>query len=784
MFGPNLNFGIAMYNTFAIYLFAPYDHQVAEKMVEILQRPFDETLNEDNNFLSSFEAFANGLSESNGDLLSQTSLLSDDGSNQQLSQTSPVAIHPPKIGDITENPEVRDNEEVLLSTDDKEETKDNNIELEESSELRQNIDDILGDLEDEGPKRRVKEEKTNKVNLLVVKDKEFEEILGPMQEKLTALRKSIPNKMKASRSKRKLPDENTDSSKSKKAKKNKNDTMTSKLIKDVFSSKSCMKIVPKTTKISFKPPDSKSESSIKQEEPETEKNEKSSKTKKKKEKKKQTQPLVKNESSSNTEDVLSRIKLGKGIKISETSTGNLKKKEKVSKIKKEKLKKKVKELIQPLIKSEPVKVEKKGKNKMTNKTVKPLKITGDVLSKLKLGKGIKISFDGPSKDQSLKRKFVCSKCKADFETKPDFREHFRANHLPILASKEPEKKKIDLPTVQCDECKQTFEGKQHLKNHTKEKHPQFKCDRCSMAFGLKSELKVHKKSEHPDYTCDCDEKFATLALFQKHRKDKHTDFKCDECEEAFKNKHILADHVKEKHPKNKCEECDSLFSIRNDLYKHIRESHPAIKCEECESSFSTRTLLQKHKKDEHPGHECNICHDMLPTKISLKKHTKDLHYMSCFKCISKFKSEEDLERHMKSRHEVSCNKCEKRFDNKVDFLAHKEEYHTYSCTVETCKQIFDDVQRLDKHVVDSHNLKCPHCPEHLETRQSLHQHVQSLHGHVCPDCPLTFQTRALMVAHLKAEHQTCAECEDEFSWAEADHECYYTRSGVRPGSYH
>ena len=72
----------------------------------------------------------------------------------------------------------------------------------------------------------------------------------------------------------------------------------------------------------------------------------------------------------------------------------------------------------------------------------------------------------------------------------------------------------------------------------------------------------------------------------------------------------------------------------------------------------------------------------------------------------------------------------------------------------------------------------------METRQRLHQHVQSLHGHVCPDCPLTFQTRALMVAHLKAEHQTCAVCEDEFSWAEADHECYYTRNSVRPGSYH
>ncbi len=736
-------------------------------MVEILHRPVDETLREDsgNNFLSSFEAFANSMSESNEHLLSQASLLSEDDiaeqSNQLPSQTSLQSIHPRNIDDNTEDPdliEVINNKEILLSTNDNEETK-RNVELEESSELRQNIDNILGDLKVDDAKLQDKEEKNEKVNLLIVKKKECEEISEMKPEKLL---KSIP---KISSSKRKLSVAKSESSRSKKAKKNEGkDYMTSSLIKDVFSSKSCMKVVPKTTKISFKPPDEKS--SIEQKEPESENKEQSLKTKPKRQKEKEVHPLKESESPpNNTEDVLSKIKLGKGIKIYETETGNLKKEEKIPKNENKNQKKNE---IQPLINNE-------SKEEASEKTE-------DVISKLKLGKGIKISFDGPSKEKKSLRKFVCSKCKADFETKPDFREHFRANHLPII-SKEPEKK-IDLPTVQCEECKETFKGKQLMKNHSKEKHPQFKCDKCELAFGLKSELNVHKKSEHPDYTCDCDEKFSSLFLFQKHRKDKHTDFKCDDCKEAFKNKQILADHVKVKHPKNKCDECNSLFASKNDLFKHMRESHPAIQCEVCESFFSTKALLVKHKKDEHPEHECDICHDMFSTKMSLQKHIKDLHYMSCFKCISKFKSEEDLDRHMKSRHEVNCNKCDERFDNKVDFLAHKEEYHTYSCSVETCKQIFEDVPRLEKHVIDSHNLKCPHCPQHMETRQRLHQHVQSLHGHVCPDCPLTFQTRALMVAHLKAEHQTCAVCEDEFSWAEADHECYYTRNSVRPGSYH
>ena len=121
--------------------------------------------------------------------------------------------------------------------------------------------------------------------------------------------------------------------------------MTSNLIKDAFSSKSCIKIIPQTTKISFKPPEElESKSSIKCEGPKTKKKrEKTLNTKK--QKKKEVQPLIKSESPSNTEDVL---------------------------------------------------------------------------SKLKLGKGIKISFDGSTEKKNL-RKFVCSKCKADFETKLDLK---------------------------------------------------------------------------------------------------------------------------------------------------------------------------------------------------------------------------------------------------------------------------------------------------------------------------------------------------------------------------
>ena len=139
---------------------------------------------------------------------------------------------------------------------------------------------------------------------------------------------------------------------------------------------------------------------------------------------------------------------------------------------------------------------------------------------------------------------------------------------------------------------------------------------------------------------------------------------------------------------------------------------------------------------------------------------------------------------MKQRHEVNCSKCGEKFDNKVDFLAHKEEFHEFKCSIDTCKQMFDDTQKLEKHLKDSHKIKCPHCPMNLETKGLLGQHIRALHGHKCPDCPRTFQHLKLMMDHLRAEHQSCDVCEDEFSWPEEDHECYYTKNNVRPTKYY
>ena len=50
----------------------------------------------------------------------------------------------------------------------------------------------------------------------------------------------------------------------------------------------------------------------------------------------------------------------------------------------------------------------------------------------------------------------------------------------------------------------------------------------------------------------------------------------------------------------------------------------------------------------------------------------------------------------------------------------------------------------------------------------------------CEVCENVYSSEEDYNAHMKSEHQGCEECEDEFYWPDAEHECYYTETGVSP----
>merc|ERR1712029_299267 len=51
----------------------------------------------------------------------------------------------------------------------------------------------------------------------------------------------------------------------------------------------------------------------------------------------------------------------------------------------------------------------------------------------------------------------------------------------------------------------------------------------------------------------------------------------------------------------------------------------------------------------------------------------------------------------------------------------------------------------------------------------------------CFECDSAFDTKTNLETHMREGHKDkfCDECEDEFSWPDESHDCYYTRYSLR-----
>ena len=51
----------------------------------------------------------------------------------------------------------------------------------------------------------------------------------------------------------------------------------------------------------------------------------------------------------------------------------------------------------------------------------------------------------------------------------------------------------------------------------------------------------------------------------------------------------------------------------------------------------------------------------------------------------------------------------------------------------------------------------------------------------CAKCPGKYDTRSELEEHDKVDHEEkrCEDCEDDFSWPDAEHQCYYTKYQLR-----
>ena len=102
-----------------------------------------------------------------------------------------------------------------------------------------------------------------------------------------------------------------------------------------------------------------------------------------------------------------------------------------------------------------------------------------------------------------------------------------------------------------------------------------------------------------------------------------------------------------------------------------------------------------------------------------------------------------------------CPKCRYISDSKDGVASHNDEEHCHFC--DKCGSVFDSKMDLANHDVKDHSYKCEYCAK-------------------------LFGSEEILDKHEKAEHKRCDVCEDEFTWVDKVHSCYYTKNNLGPDS--
>jgi len=300
-------------------------------------------------------------------------------------------------------------------------------------------------------------------------------------------------------------------------------------------------------------------------------------------------------------------------------------------------------------------------------------------------------------------------------------------------------------------------------------------------------------------------------------------FACSLCKMVFVTKPEFQAHMEEVHMKskvaenpgsenNKCQPCGIVFGSHADLVlhntrKHEQKSGQKLKhsCNMCELKFSNKRDLKKHTSAEHSKKNGTTANVPVPTAPSKELsnvpipnapiQSKDIANvpipiapapskepvkMRCSKCPSLFESSNELQKHQLT-HKLKCDYCDSLFDKKEQKEQHKKA-HLMKC--KHCKEALYGENHLEIHIKKNHSFKCEKCKDGpIYTKMSfLTDHIKKEHEFKCPSCPKLFDAIEMVEAHEKAVHQSCDICEDEFTWTDESHRCYYTKAKVGPAS--
>ena len=172
----------------------------------------------------------------------------------------------------------------------------------------------------------------------------------------------------------------------------------------------------------------------------------------------------------------------------------------------------------------------------------------------------------------------------------------------------------------------------------------------------------------------------------------------------------------------------------------------------------------------------------IPESVSTSNVRKKQKNFSCSICQKIFKTGAGFDAHVFKNH-----KNARPYDKDTGKLVFPEKRHSpekvqntkYFC--HSCTKSFAHKSNLAEHMRTMHTVTEPiiKFENVFDTQLTLEAHAQSENGFKCESCEDTCLTKEEYYSHMNS-HTNCQVCEDDFSWAESDHWCYYTRNRITP----
>ena len=291
----------------------------------------------------------------------------------------------------------------------------------------------------------------------------------------------------------------------------------------------------------------------------------------------------------------------------------------------------------------------------------------------------------------------------------------------------------------CEMCGQLFQETEVFMRHIETDHDhQCQEDSCGLSFTHEYYLHLHESEVH------------------KTRPAPNASLRPEEEKAQSPNSPLIA---------NKSLNDSSVFESTVDFSSTFEESLNAFsaqyKCDDCTEAFSTSRELYVHRKESHytfeqasssqaylPSLACTFpqCSEVFENGEKLKKHFSKVHevkkekvkrsstyHLRCSLCRKTLSSENKLLEHQKIEHKYKCDQCPRSYILNPDLLHHILKYH-------------------DK--IESDSFTCRHCDQKFSEERIWRQHEASPHDHSCTkeECFRSFCDRRQLEIHLSQEH--------------------------------